>query len=59
SERHSVLTVIYVFEREIRHALLLLELAGLCILDDPILRINVSNNLYGPLRYPIRFFLYF
>ena len=43
--RHAVLTVIYVFEREIRHELLLLELSGLRILYDPILRVKVSNDV--------------
>ena len=35
SEWHFVLTVIYFFEREIRHELLPNEPAGLWILDDP------------------------
>ena len=59
SVRRSVLTVIYVLEREIRHELLLFELAGLWVLDDPILRIKVSNDIYGPLQHLICFFYIF
>ena len=42
SVRHAVLTVIHVLKWELRHEVLLLELPGLRILDDPMPRIKVS-----------------